>query len=47
MKLDVKTINRRYKNRKRLEAFKTILNRKKRIAEKLEAGTRKAQRYDS
>jgi len=44
MKFDVKTINRRYQTRKRLEAFKTILSKEKRKAEKLEVLTIQKQR---
>jgi len=44
MKFDVKTINRRYQTLKRLEAFKTILSKEKRNAEKLEVLTIQKQR---
>ena len=44
MKFDVKTINRRYQIRKSREAFKAIINREKRIAEKLEVLTIQKQR---
>ena len=44
MKFDVKTINRRYQARKSREALKTIINREKRIAERLEVITIQKQR---